>query len=221
MEFIIDYIKMLDYKKIFVVCLYLILNIISFVYLNNKIEISNNKKELVINDNIIISTISDDQKKFIFIDVKGAIKKPGVYKLENGSRVIDAINIAGGLLKDSNTQHMNLSSVLKDSDIIKVYTNKEIENAQKEDKIEVIKPCICEEVICENNILEEKDNNKININNASVEELDSLNGIGEAKAKAIFEYRKSNGNFLKIEDIMNVNGISESIFEKIKDYITI
>ncbi len=222
MEFIVDYIKMLDYKKIFIICLYLALNIICFIYLNNKISvISNNNEDVVLNDNIIISTISDEDEKFIFVDVKGAIKSPGVYKLHVGSRVIDAINIAGGLVKDSNTLHMNLSGVLKDSDIVKVYTNKEIEKAQKEDKIDVIEPCVCEEVICDNNISSEKDKSKININTASVEELDTLNGIGESKAKAIFEYRKSNGDFLKIEDIMNVNGISESIFEKIKDYITV
>lgn len=222
MEFIIDYIKMLNYKKIFIVCLYLVLNIFGFIYLNNKISvISSNNGDVILNDNIIISTISDEDEKFIFVDVKGAIKKPGVYKLHVGSRVIDAINIAGGLVKDANTLHMNLSDVLKDSDIVKVYTNKEIENAKKEDKIDVIEPCVCEEVICEDNVSNEKDKSKININTASVEELDTLNGIGESKAKAIFEYRKSNGDFLKIEDIMNVNGISESIFEKIKDYITV
>ena len=64
-------------------------------------------------------------------------------------------------------------------------------------------------------------NSKININTASVQELDTLNGIGEAKAKAIFEYRNSNGNFSKIEDIMNVSGISETLFEKIKAFITV
>ena len=90
MEFIVDYIKMLDYKKIFIICLYLALNIICFIYLNNKISvISNNNEDVVLNDNVIISTISDDYEKFIFVDVKGAIKKPGVYKLEFGSRVID------------------------------------------------------------------------------------------------------------------------------------
>ena len=122
------------FSKIFIVCLYLVLNIFGFIYLNNKISvISNNNEDVVLNDNIIISTISDEDENFIFVDVKGAIKKPGVYKLEFGSRVIDAINIAGGLVKDANTLHMNLSDVLKDSDIVKVYTNKEIENAKKED----------------------------------------------------------------------------------------
>ena len=125
--------------------------------------------------------------------------------------------------------YMNLSKILSDSDIVKVYTNGEIEEAFKEEKVEIIEPCICEEVICDvtnnigssNSINDNVSSSKININTASIHELDTLNGIGEAKAKAIFEYRNNNGNFIKIEDIMNVSGISESLFEKIKDFITV
>lgn len=227
MEFILDYIKMFNYKKLIIFLVFIFVFIFSFFYLNNKIDNSNKFKEdnLVLREDINISTISDEvmDDGFIYVDIKGAIKNPGVYKLDYNSRVIDAINIAGGLLKDANTMYINLSKVLNDSDIVKIHTNSEIEEAFKEEKIEIIEPCICEEVICDvvNDNEEKEDFSKININTASIEELDSLNGIGEAKAKAIFEYRKTNGVFLKIEDIMNVSGISESIFEKIKDFITV
>lgn len=233
MEFIIDYIKMFNYRKIILPFIFILLFIFGFMYLNNRID--NNqfiKEDLIVrNEDIFkedkVVTISDEifVKEFIFIDIKGAVKNPGVYKLEKGSRVIDAINVSGGLLKNANTMYMNLSKVLFDSDIIKVYTNDEIEEAFKEEKVEIIEPCICEEVICDLDNNEQNNdknvNSKININTASVQELDTLNGIGEAKAKAIFEYRNSNGNFSKIEDIMNVSGISETLFEKIKAFITV
>ena len=229
MEFIIDSIKMLNYKKIILFLLFLFFIIYCFCYLNNKIDDKMEEtKEIVFREEeSVISTFSDEVivDEFIFVDVKGAVKNPGVYKLEKGSRVIDAINVSGGLLKNANTMYMNLSKILIDSDIIKVYTNDEIEEAFKEEKVEIIEPCICEEVICDIDNDEQNNdknvNSKININTASVQELDTLNGIGEAKAKAIFEYRNSNGNFSKIEDIMNVSGISETLFEKIKAFITV
>ena len=232
MEFIIDYIKMFDYKKLILPVIFLILFIIGFLYLDDKINNNEiiNDSNIVLKDEIVVSTNSDDfVEKFIYVDIKGAVKKPGVYKLEKGSRVIDAINVSSGLLKDANTMYMNLSKILNDSDIVKVYTNGEIEEAFKEEKVEIIEPCICEEVICDvtnnigssNSINDNVSSSKININTASIHELDTLNGIGEAKAKAIFEYRNNNGNFIKIEDIMNVSGISESLFEKIKDFITV
>lgn len=235
MEFIVDYIKMFNYRKIILPFIFILLFIFGFIYLNNRIDDNSFIKEdlIVYNEDafkeVNVSTISDETfvKEFIFIDVKGAVKNPGVYKLDKDSRVIDAINVSGGLLKNANTMYMNLSKILIDSDVVKVYTNDEIEDAFKEEKVEIIEPCICEEVICDLDNNEQSSDNdinvnsKININTASVEELDTLNGIGEAKAKAIFEYRNSNGNYSKIEDIMNVSGISESIFEKIKDYITV
>lgn len=232
MEFIIDCIKMFDYRKLILPVMLVLLFIVGFIYLNNRID---DEKIISVNDSLIkneeldVVTISDDFiDEFIYVDIKGAVKNPGVYKLKDNSRVIDAINIAGGLIKNSNTVYMNLSKILKDTDVVKVYTNSEVEEAFKEEKIEIVEPCICEEVICDLNTNEDVENSddkeesvKININSASILQLDSLNGIGEAKAKAILEYRNTNGNFIKIEDIMNVPGISESLFEKIKDFITV
>lgn len=179
-----------------------------------------------------IKEVKEEVKKEatkIMVDVKGAVVKPGVYELKSTSRVIDAVNMAGGLNKNADTSMINLSKKLEDEMAITIYTKEEMKKTSQ-----VCEPCQCPEV--NSACTEEKEtkttkettktetkntNKKISINTASMEELETLDGIGEAKAKAIVGYRKTNGNFKKIEEIKNVSGIGETIFEKIKDKITI
>ncbi len=156
------------------------------------------------------------------VDIKGQIVKPGVYEVEQDSRVIDVIKLAGGLKKDANTDFLNLSKKVEDGTVIWVYTKKEIEQLKKtKTVIEYIeKECHCPDVSNSACINKEDSNSKVNINTATLEELTKLTGIGEAKAKLIIEYR-TNKPFKKIEDIMNVSGIGESAYEKIKNLITV
>lgn len=157
-----------------------------------------------------------------YIDIKGSVKNPGVYEFKKNDRVIDAINMAGGLLKNANTSNINLSQKLVSEMVIYVMNNSEIKNGSK--VISCDTKCKTE-VIEVNNCVEEKkletSKNKININTATVEDFTSLSGIGEAKAKSIVEYRNSNGNFKSIEDIKNISGIGEALFNKIKDNIVV
>ena len=184
---------------------------------------------------------------YYFVDIKGFVNNPGVYSVEKGKRVVDVINKAGGVKKDANTKLLNLSMEIYDEMVIVVYSNEEVNNIEvtkeQEEKQEVIckqeivnDACICNEKNDDKKeeIKEEKeevpkteDNNdnlaseKININKASIKELMTLSKIGESKAKAIIEYRESNGLFQKIEDIKNVSGIGDALFETIKEYITV
>lgn len=157
-----------------------------------------------------------------YIDIKGSVKNPGVYEFKKNDRVIDAINMAGGLLKNANTSNINLSQKLVSEMVIYVMNNSEIKNGSK--VISCDTKCKTE-VIEVNNCVEEKkletSKNKININTATVEDFTSLSGIGEAKAKSIVEYRNINGNFKSIEDIKNISGIGEALFNKIKDNIVV
>lgn len=194
--------------------------IINYI-LDNKLvcEEKTIEKDNIELDNYIVE---DKKEEYIYVDVKGAVKNPNVYKIIAGSRVMDVINVAGGLLKNANTTFINLSKELKDGDAIVVYTNEEIEKANKKDIIYVETPCVCEEIKNDACYKENENNNgKININTASVEDLMKLSGIGESKAKLIIEYRNNNGLFTNIDDIKKVNGISETLFNKIKENITI
>lgn len=183
------------------------------------------------------------------VEIKGEVAHPGVYELDENKRVNDVIKSAGGLTKEADTNYINLSKKIKDEMVIIIYSKKEIEKYQKSleesNKKEIIKyqiiekECVCpntnnDACIEENNTTnietkkeettnkeETKEENKlININTASLQQLQTLTGIGESKAKKIIEYRNEN-KFTKIEDIKNVSGIGDSLFEKIKDYITI
>lgn len=164
----------------------------------------------------------------VLVDVKGEVNTPGVYELTSNNTVIDAINKAGGLTKISDTSNINLSKKLEDEMVIIVYSKAEIQKME-EDKI-VCPPCnnACITEEDEKAKLDEKEENtaetpmgKININTADETTLQTLDGIGETKAKAIIEYRNKNGNFKTIEDIKNVFGIGDSVYEKIKDNITV
>ena len=157
-----------------------------------------------------------------YVDIKGNVKKPGVYKVTDQMIVQDLVNLAGGLNKNAYTNNINLASKLKEGMVIYIFsksemTTKEMKN-DNECKTEIIQydNCIKEESSTTTN----ESSSLVNINSASKDTLMTLNGIGESKAIAIIEYRNIN-KFNKIEDIMNVSGIGESAFAKIKEYITV
>ena len=170
-------------------------------------------------------TKKSNVNKIYKVDIKGAVKKPGVYEIDSDKRVIDVINLSGGLKSNANTNYINLSAKVADEMVIWIYTTSEINNLKlKQNSSEyMIKNCNCpvvDNTTCLNKSTT-NNNSMININDASVEQLMNLEGIGESKAKSIIDYRNKNGKFLKIEDLMNVNGIGESLFNKIKEKITV
>ncbi len=192
------------------------------------------------------NTESDVIQSKIHIDIKGAVKKPGVYELDSNLLINDAIISAGGLSKNAYTDNINLSKNLVDNMVIYIYTKSEFKKLNNKNDINdvcqtqvtEVNECIDQGLsviktndeqkenivdVTNNNITGEKDevSNLININTASEETLMTLTGIGQSKAKAIITYRTENGPFTTIDDIKNVSGIGESIFEKIKDSITV
>lgn len=212
-----------NFIGIIIIVILIVGYIVTFIYFNNEIN-TKTKEEKTSEISIQEEDREKKEYKEIKIDIKGSVKKPGVYTLKENSRTNDAIIASGGLLKNANTRFINLSKILNDGDVIVIYSNEEIKKAQKEEKIIVETPCICEEIKNDSCYKEDKENeviSKININTATMNELTKLNGIGESKAKLIIEYRTKNGKFKDIKEIMNIKGISETIFSKIKENITI
>ena len=161
------------------------------------------------------------QDTTFYVDIKGAVKKPGVYEVYSGDKIIDAINLAGGLTKSANTSNINLAQSLKKEMVIYIFTNAEIKNNSSKSSCDTT----CQmEVVEVNNCADNESSSaisgKVNINTASKEELMGIPNIGSSKADAIIEYRKTN-KFMTIEDIMQVSGIGSSVFDKIKDYLTV
>ncbi len=147
----------------------------------------------------------------IFVHICGAVAKPGVYELPNGARVFQAVESAGGFLKEADETYLNQAQVLTDGMQLYIPTKEEVEKAEAEGKS--LQP--------ERVGTQTKDSSLININTADIEQLCTLPGIGSAKAADIIAYRETNGSFLTIQDIMKVDGIKEGMFSKIKDKICV
>lgn len=193
------------YKKyIPIILILLVVIIISFKY---------ETKEIVpIVEEQVVNIVEEETIIDIYVDVKGEVKKPGVYKLSVGDRVNDAIVKAGGLTKNADIKFINLSKLVKDEMIIWVHSKEEVK-----DKIiieYIYKDCDCQNISKPSETL-------VSINSSSLEQLMTLPGIGESKAKAIIAYREQNGNFEKLEDLMLVTGIGSSTYENLKNYITL
>ncbi len=137
----------------------------------------------------------------ICVHISGAVKDPGVYQLPGGSRLIDAIELAGGFSADADEDFLNLASAVEDGLKYHVPTKEETEGLALPADAAV-------------------SDGRIDINHAGAEELMQLNGIGEGKARAIIAYREEHGAFATIEDIKKVSGIGESTYAKFKDDIT-
>lgn len=147
--------------------------------------------------------VSTTQETVIFVDIKGAVKNPGVYQMKVGDRVKDALDAAGGLTAEADSQKVNLAKRLEDQMVIVV--PKVGEEA--------------EEIPAGETRKETTKEGKVNINTATVEELKTLKGVGEKKAEAIIEYRKKNGSFQTKEDLMKVRGIGKKLFESFQERI--
>ena len=182
-------------------------------------------------ENSILNSESMQEKtnQLVKVDVKGEVKKPGMYELEEGSRVNDLIKKAGGLTSSADVSVTNLSKKLTDEMVVIIYSKNQVNSFSDTKEKEIINNTKCknEEVLVNGSCINsnKKTNNEktalVNINTASLEELMSISGIGEAKAKAIIEYRTNTGRFNDISDIMNVSGIGQALFEKIKESITV
>ena len=159
--------------------------------------------------NISNETSNKDEKaenrhdEKIFVDVKGAVKHPGVFETTKDKRVKDLIEEAGGLLDDADISTLNLSQKVKDQMVIYV-----LKHGEKPKQIS-------------DGGSSSSNTDVININTANKEQLMKISGVGKTKAEAIISYREKNGDFKKKEDITKVHGIGKATFEKIKDKIEV
>lgn len=202
-------------KNIILVLAIIITIIVSFIYYkkeNDKLifysenEIDNNESNLIEDENLV--EFNQKESNTIKVYVTGEVNKPGVKELKEGSRIEDAINLAGGITDVADISKINLAYTLEDGQKLYVPNiNDEIEEYLSTEN--------------EDGIIENQGNNagKVNINKATVEELTKLPGVGESLARRIVEYRNENGKFKTIDDLKNVSGIGDKKFESLKEYI--
>lgn len=200
---------MLKNKNLIIICVCFIILVLGIFYASFKDKLVG--EEYTFEDDVVETKeekVVEEVK--IIIHVAGEVNNPGIISLKQGSRIIDAIESAGGLTEDADISNVNLAYELEDAQKIYIPSIYDLEEIA---------------VIQENseNILSSgvKNNSKVNINKANEGELQNLTGIGLSIAKRIVQYRNENGNFKNLEDIKNVSGIGESKYENIKDEICI
>jgi competence protein ComEA len=143
----------------------------------------------------------------ILVYICGEVNSPGVYELDGGSRITDAVEAAGGLTDKASREYWNLAELLTDGEMLYFPT---VEEAKER-----------AEAAGESTSSVSEDDGLININTADLTELQKIPGIGESRAASIISYRQENGNFSSIEEVKNVSGIKDGLFEKMKDYIKV
>ncbi len=161
---------------------------------NNKLNSKNSKEQIVTAKN-----------KNIVVEIKGEVRKPDVYTMNENSIVKDLIDMSGGLTENADLSNINRAKKLQDHELIYI-SNKNDESKETQ-------------TINSNSSNKDSLEKKININNATLDQLKTLSGIGDSKAKSIIEYREKNGGFKSIEEIKNVSGIGDNMFERIKEQI--
>lgn len=164
--------------------------------------------------------------KSIFVQVVGAVLRPGVYELQEGDRVFQAVQKAGGYMADADIEYTNGARTLSDGECIYVYSIEETtmiaELANDADSVQVKSLSGAAFMYSKNGYeASTADDGLININTADVDALTTLPGIGSTRAKMIVEYRQNNGRFNSIEEITNVSGIGDATLANIRSLIKV
>ena len=146
------------------------------------------------------------EQDLITVDVKGAVKSPGIYDLPVGSRVNDAVQKAGGLTEQADSKSLNLAQKVSDEALVYVPTKGE-ESASQQAGSGMASSTSKEK--------------KVNLNKAGLEELKQVKGLGGKRAQDIIDHRESNGKFKSVDELKKVSGIGAKTIEKLKDYVTV
>ena len=144
------------------------------------------------------------EQDLITVDVKGAVKTPGIYDLPVGSRINDAVKKAGGLTDNADSKSINLAQRISDEALVYVPTKEEATSQESQ-----------------SNTPNNKESKKVNLNKASLEELKQVKGLGAKRAQDIIEHRESNGKFKSVDELKKVSGIGAKTIEKLKEYVTV
>ena len=144
------------------------------------------------------------EQDLITVDVKGAVKSPGIYDLPVGSRVNDAVQKAGGLTDNADSKSLNLAQKISDEALVYVPTKEEAPNQESH-----------------SNATGSKKGSKVNLNKASLEELKQVKGLGAKRAQDIIDHRETNGKFKSVDELKKVSGIGAKTIEKLKEYVTV
>jgi len=189
--------------KVLSVAAILLMALILRIHGANKADVTVETQEATLTDTSVQTDGPDSYNKIIFVDLAGAVVKPGVYEVTSDTRLFRVIEMAGGLTEEADTNSVNQASFVQDGEKIIIPSKSDQASVSAEtSQTPVVDPTL----------------GLININIASKEELTTLNGIGDVMAERIIEYRASN-RFKNKEDIMSVKGIGTGIYEKIKDKI--
>lgn len=156
----------------------------------------------------------EDLDQYIYVHICGEVKKPQVYKVKKNARLTHVIEQAGGLTEKAAGEYINQARFVIDGEKIYVPSIKEVKEMNLIEKDYDI-------AMKEQETSSQSSSLRININTASLEELMTLTGIGEAKANSIIAYRELNGLFQSIDEVKNIEGIKDGVFNKIRDLITI
>ena len=146
------------------------------------------------------------EQDLITVDVKGAVKAPGIYDLPVGSRVNDAVQKAGGLTEQADSKSLNLAQKVSDEALVYVPTKGEEAASQQ---------------TASGTASSTSKKKKINLNKASLEELKQVKGLGGKRAQDIIDHRETNGKFKSVDELKKVSGIGAKTIEKLKDYVTV
>ena len=146
------------------------------------------------------------EQDLITVDVKGAVKSPGIYDLPVGSRVHDAVQKAGGLTEEADSKSLNLAQKVSDEALVYVPTKGEEAASQQ---------------VASGTTASTSKDKKVNLNKASLEELKQVKGLGGKRAQDIIDHREANGKFKSVDELKKVSGIGAKTIEKLKDYVTV
>lgn len=198
-------INFVNKNKIYIICFIIVIISVISIFIQKK----DRENTMKVNSKEI-----NQKDGKIAVYITGAVKNPGVYYLDENSRLNNLLDICGGVLENADINNLNLSKKLVDSDKITVTLKQENTGSSSDNTGENTSD---EEG---NETSDDKQTEKININTASQSQLMELPGVGESTAKKIIEYRKTT-KFVEIEDVMNVSGIGDSKFSSMKDSICV
>lgn len=183
---------------------------------NNNVDRSS-ALEIPLENAAKLSNESEQQETEIYGHICGAVVNPGVYRAEQGARIVDFIELAGGMTPDADGNYVNQAGLVIDGQRIYIPTKEEVDRLDLQEYFQGYRSL---EDTGEAEGSSEKET-QVNINKASAEELMELPGIGQAKADTIIEYRKQHGEFKSTEELMKIPGIKEGLFNQISSKVVV